>query len=135
MDEKPRSGCPINLALEVIGDRWSLLVLRDLLLNGKSRYQEFLSSREKISTNILADRLTRLEEKGVISKRDDPENGRQYLYAPTKRGLDLLPVLVELARWSCNYDPNVDKTLPNVKQLKTNKKKFIRKIMSRFEEA
>lgn len=133
MDEKPRSGCPISLALEVIGDKWSLLILRDLLLNGKQRYQEFLTSREKISTNILADRLNRLEEVGVISKSDDPASGRQFLYSPTKKGLDLLPALIELARWSCKHDPNVDRTLPNVKKFRGDEEKFIHEIRSRFD--
>jgi DNA-binding HxlR family transcriptional regulator len=98
-----RSHCPISLSLEVIGDRWSLLILRDLIVFGKQRYGELLQSAEGISTNILADRLVRLEEAGLISRSAD--EGQQVNYAPTKKGSDLRPVLHELARWGLKYDP------------------------------
>src|SRR5215471_162751 len=96
----PRSHCPVSLALEAIGDRWSLLILRDLIMRGKSRYQEFLNSEEGISTNILADRLMQLEGHGLISKSDDPDDKRQFRYTPTQKELDLMPVIFEMARWS-----------------------------------
>lgn len=105
MKRRNRSHCPISFALDIFGDAWTLLVLRDLIFKGKERYQEFLSSEEAISTNILADRLARLEEYGIISKKVDPTNGKQILYAPTKKGLDLIPVLLEIVRWSGEHDP------------------------------
>jgi DNA-binding HxlR family transcriptional regulator len=118
MSAKCRSDCPISLALEAFGDRWSLLILRDLLLRERKHYQEFLNAEEKISTNILANRLTHLEELGIISKSKDPDNKKQYIYAPTKKGLDLLPILLELYRWSLKYDPRVDKTKPIARRLR-----------------
>jgi DNA-binding HxlR family transcriptional regulator len=89
--------------LEIFGDRWSLLILRDMVLRGKQRYGELLDSAEAISTNILADRLLRLEEAGLISRSVDEQ--RQVLYAPTKKGRDLQPVLREIIRWGLKYDP------------------------------
>jgi DNA-binding HxlR family transcriptional regulator len=100
-----RSDCPISSALEVFGDRWSLLVMRDVLLRGKSHYREFLASGEGIATNILADRLARLEAAGLIQRTsDDPRSGRQE-YHPTAKGKDLIPLLLEMMAWSAKHDP------------------------------
>lgn len=104
-----RSLCPISLTLEIVGDRWSLLILRDLILRGKQRYGEFLQSPEAISTNILADRLSRLEERGLVRKSADPDSGKQFLYAATRKGMDFLPVLLELVRWGMKYQPHAKK--------------------------
>lgn len=98
-NRRRRSDCPIHFALETFGDRWTLLVLRDLLLKGRSTYGELLGGGEGIATNILADRLRRLEEDGLIEHRAD---GR---YRPTAKAIDLLPVLVEMIVWSAAYDP------------------------------
>lgn len=110
MGTTPRSDCPVSLALEVIGDRWSLLILRDLF-RGKCRYQELLNSKERIATNILAERLVRLEQQGLITKADGSDDRRPLGYAPTKKGRDLLPVIYEMARWSAKYDPRVDRSV------------------------
>ena len=118
MRKSPRSHCPVSLALEAVGDKWSLLILRDLILRGKSRYHELLDSGEGISTNILADRLVRLERLGLILKSNDPEDRRQIRYFPSRKGQDLLPVILEMARWSFKYDPSTDKTSPFFKRLK-----------------
>jgi DNA-binding HxlR family transcriptional regulator len=133
MRAKYRSDCPISLALEAFGDRWSLLILRDLLLRDRKHYQEFLNAEENISTNILADRLIHLEELGIISKSDDPENKKQYIYAPTKKGLDLLPILLELYRWSLKYDPHVDKTKPIARRLEKDTEGLIKEFRARFK--
>ena len=103
---QPRSGCPINFGLEIFGDRWSLLILRDMLMLGKRTFKEFQSSEEGISSNILADRLQRLEQSGLIGRQDSPDDARQYHYAPTAAGRKLLPVLVEMAYWGATHDPN-----------------------------
>src|SRR5690348_5996744 len=100
----PRSHCPVAYALDMFGDSWSLLVMRDLLFSGKQRYQEMLESEEGIATNILADRLSRLEQQGLITRRRDPGNKRQYLYAPTPKGLDLIPLMLEMIQWSAKHD-------------------------------
>ena len=93
-----RSDCPIHFALETFGDRWTLLVLRDLLLKGRSSYSEFLGAEERIATNILADRLARLQEDGLVV------HGADGRYRPTTKALDLLPLLVERILWSATYD-------------------------------
>ena len=96
---EPRSGCPINACLEMIGDTWSLLILRDVIYFGKRTYNEFLSSDEGIARNILADRLIQLQAKGLLAKRPHPEDRRKEIYEATQDGLDLVPLLLELAEW------------------------------------
>lgn len=100
-----RSHCPVNFGLEAFGDRWSLLVLRDIVFRGKRTYGEFLKSEEGIATNILASRLAMLEESGILTKRPDPADARKDRYALTGKGLDLIPVLFEIMLWSAKYDP------------------------------
>lgn len=100
-----RSACPISFALDLLGDRWTLLVVRDLVFAGKRNFQEFIASPEQIATNILADRLARLEEAGIVTRRRDPDNARRVDYALTPRGADLIPVLLELIRWGASHDP------------------------------
>lgn len=99
-----RSGCPISFALDVFGDRWTLLVLRDLMLRGKQRYREFLASDEGIASNILSDRLRRLEEAGMVSRVPDPSDKRQIIYSVTPKGSSVIPVLLELAAWGASND-------------------------------
>jgi DNA-binding HxlR family transcriptional regulator len=102
-----RSDCPISSALDLLGDKWSLVVMRDVLLRGKSYYREFLASDEGIATNILADRLARLEAGGLLRRTDDdPRSGRQEYHATTK-GRDLIPLLLEMTLWSAEHDPGV----------------------------
>ena len=135
MNRTPRSNCPISRALDVIGDKWSLLILRDIALRGKSRYREFLDSGEGISTNILADRLARLERDGLISKSDDPDDKRQVRYFPTRKAMDLLPVVLAMARWSATYYPRTVSQNPFVKRMKADEGGLVKEILSRFEES
>lgn len=100
-----RSLCPINLALEVVGDRWSLLIVRDLMFSGRRHYRELLQSEEGISSNILAERLGRLVEAGVLSKADDPTHKQKAIYRLTPMGIDLLPVIAALGSWGRKYLP------------------------------
>ena len=102
--KKRRSKCPVTFALDRIGDKWSLLIVRDLMFRGKETYGDFLNSGDGIATNVLADRLKCLETEGIIEKTRDPENRRRYLYRLTGKGLDLAPVLLEMIRWSARYD-------------------------------
>lgn len=129
----PRSHCPISLALEAIGDKWSLLILRDLIVRGKSRYQDLLNSEERIATNILADRLLRLGQQGLISKADDPDDKRKFRYTPTQKALDLLPIIYEMGRWSEKYDPRTDVTNPVFQRMKAGKEGFMRQIAGQFK--
>lgn len=100
------SGCPISYSLDIFGDRWTLLILRDLLLFGKQRYREFLGSDEAIASNILSDRLRRLEATGIILRARDPNDRRQRIYRVTDKGRTLLPVILEIAAWGASNDPN-----------------------------
>ncbi|EBA16783.1 hypothetical protein RSK20926_03224 [Roseobacter sp. SK209-2-6] len=103
-DSKYQSGCPVAYGLEVFGDRWSLLVIRDMAVKGAKTYGELLDGWEGISTNILAQRLKQLEEAGILVKTQDPDNRRSFLYSLTPKGRDLAPVLAEIALWSAKYN-------------------------------
>ncbi len=133
MKRRNRSHCPISFALDIFGDAWTLLILRDLIFKGKSRYQEFLASEESISTNILADRLARLEEHGIISRANDPTNKKQILYSPTRKGLDLIPVLLEIVQWSGKHDPKTAAPKEFIERLKKDPKRLAAEIRSQFD--
>jgi len=105
MDESHRSLCPINLALEVFGDRWSLLIVRDLMFAGKRHFRELLHSDEHIASNILADRLNMLVEQGILTRADDPTHKQKAVYSLTQKGIDLLPILAQIGIWSLRYRP------------------------------
>jgi DNA-binding HxlR family transcriptional regulator len=98
-----RSGCPVNISLEVFGDRWSLLIVRDLMVRGFRAFQDFLDSGEGIATNILADRLRRLQEAGIVEAERDPHDGRRVNYRLTQKGIDLAPVMLELLIWGAQH--------------------------------
>lgn len=97
--------CPVTFAMDVFGDKWSLLIVRDLLLKGKRHFGDFLQSSERISTNILADRLAKLERHGLITKERDSSSGRKVIYRATQKARDLLPILLEIIVWSAKHDP------------------------------
>ncbi|MBI2586433.1 MAG: helix-turn-helix transcriptional regulator [Rhodospirillales bacterium] len=99
-----RSTCPLNVSLEIFGDRWSLLVVRDLMFGGRRTFKEFLDSGEKIATNVLAERLQRLEANGIIERRRDADDARKVNYALTKKGITLAPVLVEMIIWGARHE-------------------------------
>jgi DNA-binding HxlR family transcriptional regulator len=102
---KPRSDCPVSYSLDVLGDKWTLLILRDMLFNGKASYGEFLQSEEKIATNILADRLAVLEAQGLVSKQVAADKKSKFTYRLTEKGIDLLPVIIEFTLWGARYSP------------------------------
>jgi len=95
-----RSDCPINYPLEIIGDKWSLLIIRDIAVFGKKTYGEFLASDEKIATNILSNRLAMLESEEIIHKKRDLTNKTRFIYSLAQPGLDLVPLLIEMLIWS-----------------------------------
>jgi DNA-binding HxlR family transcriptional regulator len=97
--EPRRSDCPISFALEIFGDRWTLIVLRDLMLRSRQRYKELLQGDEGIATNVLAERLKRLEHRKLITKKRDPADARQFIYLPTELAVSLVPMLVEMTAW------------------------------------
>ena len=100
-----RSDCPINFSLETFGDRWSLLIIRDMVYFGKRTYGEFLESDEGIATNILASRLAQLEESGILVKKPCEGDRRKEFYTLTEKGLDLIPILLDMANWGAQHDP------------------------------
>lgn len=99
-----RSDCPVNFAVEALGDKWSLVILRDMIFWGKKTYGEFLKSDEGIATNILADRLGYLEREGLISKAPDPTDKRKDIYRVAEKGIALVPMFIEMIAWSAS-DP------------------------------
>jgi DNA-binding HxlR family transcriptional regulator len=106
MSHTHRSGCPINLTLEVVGDKWSLLIIRDMMFGNRRHFRELLTrSEERIASNILADRLKRLVEQGIITKADDPTHKQKALYSLTEQGIALLPVLAQMSCWGRKYLP------------------------------
>lgn len=105
MDDGHRSGCPINLSLEVFGDGWTLLILRDMMFAGKRHFRELLRSEEGIASNILADRLRRLLKEGMITKRDDPTHRQKAIYSLTEKSIALVPVFVQLGVWGGRHLP------------------------------
>lgn len=99
-----RSGCPVSISLERFGDRWSILVIRDLMVRGLRTFKEFQESGEGIATNILADRLKKLEAAGIISAEVEHSDGRRVNYRLTEKGIDLAPVLLELLIWGARHE-------------------------------
>lgn len=127
-----RSLCPINLVLESVGDSWSMLVIRDLMLRGHTSYQAFLRSEEKIATNILADRLARLEQNGLITKSADPADARKFIYSLTQKGADLAPLLVEMTLYSLKHEPRIDMPKEVVAEMQKNKQAFSTRLIRNF---
>ena len=123
-----RSHCPVNFGLESLGDRWSLLIVRDMVFFGKKTYGEFLKSEERIATNILASRLDFLERIKVIEKSPHKEDQRKDIYTLTEKGLELIPVLFEIVRWSAKHDPLSEAQPQFLRQLKTNPGKFNKRV-------
>ena len=112
-NKKRETGCPITFGLDTFGDRWSLLIIREIMLQGKKTYSEFLEADEGIASNILIARLKHLEAEGIVEKSRDPENRRAFIYDLTKKGRDLAPILLEIIIWSGMHDkrPNALKTV------------------------
>ncbi|MGQ0648151.1 MAG: winged helix-turn-helix transcriptional regulator [Gemmatimonadaceae bacterium] len=104
MTDQRRSGCPISLSLDIFGDRWSLLIVRDLMFKGMHTFREFAGAGEGIASNILTDRLARLEQAGLITSGADARDGRRVSYHLTKKGMDLAPVLVEMVLWAAKHE-------------------------------
>jgi DNA-binding HxlR family transcriptional regulator len=125
---KRRSDCPISYALDIFGDKWSLLIIRDLIFVGKKTYGEFISSEEKISTNILADRLETLECAGLIKSRRDKEKKSRIIYSLTDKGIDLLPAILETIRWSAAYDKKTAAPPSFVERIKNDREALIQEL-------
>lgn len=108
--DKRRSACPVACFLDILGDRWTMIVIRDLLLGAK-KYKDFLASPEKITTNLLADRLKRLENEGLVQKEAYQLHPPRYSYSLTTKGLDLAPLMQEMINWARKYESEVIRIL------------------------
>jgi len=129
-----RSDCSISYALDYLGDKWTLLVLRDLLFAGKRHFRDFLTSGENIASNILTQRLKRLEAAGMVTRRPDPESRRSVIYEPTEKAADLIPALLELTRWSGKYDPHTRVTPKLARRIAEDRDTLAAEIAARLHE-
>ncbi len=127
-----RSGCPLNASVEILGDRWSLLIIRDMMLRGFRSYSQFLDSYEQIATNILAHRLKKLEGYGIIATQQDPLDGRKLIYTLTEKGMDLAPVLTEMVLWAAAHEETQNPEL--IRQIKKDKQKFLSAVRQKWSE-
>lgn len=132
LEPQHRSGCPISIALELLGDGWSLLIVRDLMFKGRHTFNEFLTGGEGIATNILAGRLRRLETAGIIEKHADPTDRRRSLYRLTRKGIDLAPVLVELVVWSATHEAT-EAPPEVVRQMREHRRAFLAGVRRQWE--
>jgi DNA-binding HxlR family transcriptional regulator len=131
---KKRSDCPISSSLDIWGDKWSLLIIRDLIFSRQCTYGDFLKSEEKIATNILASRLVMLEKNGLISKLEHPESKAKILYKLTEKGIDLLPILLEINLWADQYFDLNSESKAILKEFKKNKEAFIKAKKKELKE-
>jgi len=129
---KRRSGCPLNASVEMLGDRWSLLIIRDMMLRGARTYKEFLECYEGIATNILADRLRKLVDYGIIAVEPDASDGRKLIYLLTPKGIDLAPVLTEMVLWAAAHEDTGNQAL--VRQMRADKEKFLAGVRQRWAD-
>lgn len=118
LDKSKWNGCPIRYCAEIIADKWTFLILRDLMFRGKNNYNAFLQSSERISTNILADRLSKLEAHGLLNKDQDPANRKQYIYSLSQQGMDLIPIMHSLFQWALDYDDKSFLSQPKLDEMK-----------------
>jgi DNA-binding HxlR family transcriptional regulator len=129
---KQRSKCPLNASVEMLGDRWSLLIIRDMMLRGYRSFKEFLGSDEGIATNILADRLRRLGGYGIIATEADEADGRKLIYKLTPKGIDLAPVLTEMVLWAARHEETGNQAL--VRLMRADKQRLIDEVRERWAE-
>lgn len=129
-----RSGCPLSIALEIFGDTWSLLIVRDLMFKGLRTFNEFAASDEGIATNILTDRLGKLEAAGILTKRPDSVDARRIHYRLTEKGIDLAPALVEIVLWAARYE-DTDVPASTLRAMRSNREQFLADVRKRWSAA
>jgi DNA-binding HxlR family transcriptional regulator len=129
---KWRSGCPLNASVEMLGDRWSLLIIRDIMLFGPRSFKQLLAGHEKIATNILTDRVRRLKGHRIIQAHPHPTDGRKLYYSLTKKGIDLAPVLTEMVLWAAGYEKTDNQAL--LREMRKDKEGFIAMIREQWAE-
>jgi DNA-binding HxlR family transcriptional regulator len=122
-----RSGCPVSTALEILGDAWSLLIVRDLMFKGYRTFNEFLNAGEGIATNVLAERLARLESAGIVTRRRDARDARRWIYRLTGKGIDLAPALVEIVVWAAEHE-QTDAPESTVRAMRSDREGFLASV-------
>ncbi|MEL7124101.1 MAG: helix-turn-helix domain-containing protein [Bacteroidota bacterium] len=127
-----RSDCPISYALDFFGDKWTFLIIRDMIFDGKRFYSDFLHSKEKIATNILSDRLKKLENNGIIVSKVYEKLKTKKEYSLTQKGKSLVPILVEMTLWSAQYDDSLAVSQEFIEKAKNNKEAVIAVITARI---
>lgn len=128
-EHQSRSHCPISFALDIFGDKWTLLIVRDIVYKGKRTHGEFLKADERIATNILADRLAKLECQGIVVKKQDPKDKRREIFSLTERGLALIPLLLDLQSWSNLFGPeNIGRSVALEAALQKDRAKVVAQI-------
>jgi DNA-binding HxlR family transcriptional regulator len=129
-----RSGCPISCALDLVGDKWSILIIRDMCFFGKKTFSEFALSDEKIAANILADRLKKFESYGLVTKHKSLENKKTVQYALTQKGIDFVPIILELVLWGAKHlDTNItDEAKSFAKKIQKDKEAVIKQVYDNF---
>lgn len=132
---KKRSDCPVSSSLDVWGDKWSLLIVRDLIFAKQCTYGDFLKSEEKIATNILASRLQMLEENCIITKSDHPDSKAKVLYQLTQKGIDLLPLMIEINLWAEKYYDLPANRKAMLKEVKKDKENFIKTMTKELKKS
>jgi len=128
-----RSGCPVSISLELLGDRWSLLIVRDLMVRGYRTFKEFHTSGESIATNILADRLQKLELSGIIRAETEPKDGRKVNYRLTEKGIDLAPVLLDLLIWGARHE-ETEAPCAVILNMEKNREEILAEARRRWQE-
>lgn len=131
--DKKRSECPLSCSLDIFGDKWSLLIIRDLIFENKCTYNDFLKSAEGIATNILATRLKSLEENSIIEKSAHPDSKAKVLYKLTEKGIDLLPIIIEVYIWSEKYLVIPSNLKLIINEGKKDKDEFIKQITEKLK--
>ncbi len=126
------NGCPIRFGMGHFGDPWTLLIIRDLMFQGKRHYSDFLGSGEGIASNILADRLKRLHGAGIVDKTRDPDNRSKFIYTLTAKGLDLMPIMLAIIDWSATYDDATEAPPEFIAQLREDPDTLMRTLRARL---
>jgi len=129
-----QSGCGVAYGLDVFGDKWTLVVVRDMIMWGKRRFNELLACREKIASNILADRLKRLEDECIITKRQDPENESKSIYELTPKGKELIPVILEVLCWGSKHAPNSNSPAELIRWVKKDRDGVTKAILESLKK-
>lgn len=136
VDKKTKSwaGCPVRFGMSQFGDKWSFLIIRDLMFKGRKYYHEFIEAGEGISTNVLATRLVDLEANGIISKSKDPEKGSRFVYTLTQKGKELMPMMLAMMDWAEKYDDATEVPPEFIKKLRSDSDSLQQELLDHLPE-